>query len=418
MGAELDHLEQDGVLERVSHSDWATPIVVVRKPTGKVRICGDFKVTLNPVLKSDIHPFPLPEELFHKLNQGYKFSKIDLANAYLQIELEDKSVVINTHQGLYRYKRLPFGLTCAPAVFQKIVEKVIQGIPGTANYLDDIIVTGTTEKEHLQLTLSKLKESGFRLRRDKCKFFQDTVEYLGHTIDNQGIYPQPAKIYAIANMPYPKNIAELRSFLGMVNYYDRFTPGLATRCAILNDLLHKESTWCWTVEHSQAVDTIKEALTSSTTLSHYDPKLPLSIACDASQVGIGAVLFHTLPDNVEKPIAYASRKLSKAEKNYTQIQKEALAILYGIQKFRQYLLGRKFNLITDHKPLLTIFHPAKGIPETAASRLQRWAIILSAYDFVVQYKLTTKHGNADGLSRLPLNITEQDDQSDECRMCN
>ena len=137
----------------------------------------------------------------------------------------------------------------------------------------------------------------------------------------------------------------------MVNYYDCFTPGLATKCAVLNDLLHKESTWCWTAEHSQAVDAIKEALTSLTTLSHYNPTLPLSIACDASQVGIGAVLLHTLPGNVEKPIAYASRKLSKAEKNYAQIQKEALAIVYGIQKFRQYLLGRKFNLITDHKPL-------------------------------------------------------------------
>ena len=419
VGAELDRLEKDGVIERVTHSDWATPIVVVRKPTGKVRICADFKITLNPVLKPDIHPFPLPEELFHKLNQGCKFSKIDLADAYLQIELDDKSkefVVITTHQGLYRYKRLPFGLSSAPAVFQKIVETAIQGIPGTANYLDDIIVTGATEKEHLtnlQLTLSKLKESGFRLRMDKCKFFQDTVEYLGHIIDNQGIHPQPAKLDAIANMPYPKNIAELRSFLGMVNYYDRFTPGLATKCAVLNDLLHKGSTWCWTSEHSQAVDAIKEALTSSTTLSHYDPKLPLSIACDASQVGIGAVLFHTLPDNVEKPIAYASRKLGKAEKNYAQIQKEALAIVYGIQKFRQYLLGRKFNLITDHKPLLTIFNPAKGIPETAASRLQRWAIILSAYDFVVQYKPTAKHGNADGLSRLPLNVTEPDDLSEE-----
>ena len=148
---------------------------------------------------------------------------------------------------------------------------------------------------------------------------------------NQGMHPQPAKIDAIANMPYPKNITKLHSFLGMVNYnYDRFTPGLATKCAVLNDLLHKESAWCWTVEHSQAVDTIKEALTSSTTLSHYDPKLPLSIACDASQVGIGAVLFHTLPDNMEKPIAYASRKLSKAEKNYAQIQNEALAIVYRI----------------------------------------------------------------------------------------
>ena len=132
-------------------------------------------------------------------------------------------------------------------MFQKIVEKANHGIPGTANYLDDIIVTGATEKEHLtnlQLTLSKLKESGFRLRMDKCKFFQDTVKYLGHIIDNQGIHPQPAKLDAIASMPYPKNIAELRLFLGVVNYYDRFTPGLAMKCAVLNDLLHKRSTWC------------------------------------------------------------------------------------------------------------------------------------------------------------------------------
>ena len=162
---------------------------------------------------------------------------------------------------------------------------------------------------------------------------QDTVEYLGHIIDNHGIHPHPAKNDAITNMLYPKNIAELRSFLGVVNYYDLFTPGLATKCAILNDLLHKGSTWCWTVEDSQAVDAIKEALTSSITLSHYDSKLPLSIACDASQVGIGTVLFHTLPNNIEKPTTYASRKLSKAEKNYTQIQKEALAIVNGIQKF-------------------------------------------------------------------------------------
>jgi len=161
VGAELNRLEKDGVLEKVSHSDWATPIVVVKKPSGKVRLRGDFKVTLNPVLKTDIDPFLLPEELFHKLNQGCKFSKIDLVDAYLQIELDAESrnlVVINTHQGLYHYKWLPFGLSCAPAVFQKIVEKVIQNIPGTANYLDDIIVTCGTEKEHLAnlaLTLAK-----------------------------------------------------------------------------------------------------------------------------------------------------------------------------------------------------------------------------------------------------------------------
>ena len=147
---------------------------------------------------------------------------------------------------------------------------------------------------------------------------------------------------------------------------------------------------------------IKSSLTSTEALTHYDPDLLISLACDASCVGVGAVIFHTLPDGKEKVIAYASRKLSQVEKNYAQIQKEALSIIYSVQKFREYLMGRKFCLITNHKPLLTIFHPAKGIPEMAASRLQWWAIILSAYNYEVKYQSSDKHGNADALSRLPL----------------
>ena len=149
-------------------------------------------------------------------------------------------------------------------------------------------------------------------------------------------------------MPNPNNQKELRSFLGMVNYYDRFTPGLASKCANLNDLLHKEAAWQWDKHHAASVQEIKTALTSTEALAHYDPSLPLNLSCDASSVGVGAVIFHTLPDSTEKVIAYASRKLSQAEKNYAQIQKEALAIVFGVQKFRQYLLGRKFCLITDH----------------------------------------------------------------------
>lgn len=237
---------------KVSHSD--CPVVVV---SGKVRICGDFKVTLNPVLKTDIHPFPFLEELFHKLNQGCKFSKIDLADAYIQIELdaESRNLVINTHQGLYHYKQLPFGLSFAPAVFQRTVERVIQNIPGTANYLDDIIMTGSTEKEHLanlELTFARLKQNGFHLRMDKCKCFQSEIEYLGHVIDSEGIHPQPAKIDAIIKMLRPINQAELHSFLGMVIYYDRLIPGLATNCAMLNDLLHKDALWCWTTQYSHS----------------------------------------------------------------------------------------------------------------------------------------------------------------------
>ena len=421
MGAELDQLEKNGVIERVSQSDWATPIVVVRKPGGKVRVCGDFKVTVNPVLKNDVYPLPLLEELFHKLNGGTKFTKLDLADAYLQIKLDESSkqlVVLNTHQGLYRYKRMPFGLSCAPAIFQRIIEQTVGDIPGVASYLDDIIVTGKTETDHLtnlQRTLERLKESGFRLRKSKCSFFQSSVVYLGHVIDTDGIRPLTNKVEAIRKMPLPEDPKQLRSFLGMVNYYDKFLPGLATKCACLNDLLHKDKKWYWTEEHSKAVDAIKESLTSADTLAHYDPTLPLTLACDASTVGVGAVILHTYPDGKEKPIAYASRKLTKAEKNYAQIQKEALGIVYGVQKFKQYLLGRKFKLHTDHKPLLSIFHPHRGIPEVAASRLQRWAITLSAYDYEVHYQPSAQHGNADALSRLPLDHDEsvQRDEQEE-----
>ena len=417
MGTELDSLEKEQVLEKVTHTDWATPLVVVRKPSGKVRLCGDFKVTLNPALKTDVYPFPLPEELFQKLNGGHKFSKLDLAEAYLQIPLDEKSTeltVINTHQGLYKFKRLPFGLSSAPAIFQKFIEQLVRDIPGVACYLDDIIVTGRSEQEHLnnlQMTMDKLHASGLHLKLEKCQFFQDSVMYLGHILDKEGVRPHPDKVKAINAMPDPQNQSELKFFLGMVQYYDRFIPGLATDCAVLNHLLQKHSKWSWKLEHTKAVEAVKTSLTSADTLTHYDPSLPLSLACDASPVGIGAVIFHTFIGGIEKPVAYASRKLTVAEQNYAQIQKEALGIVFGVQKFRQYLMGHKFQLIIDHKPLVTIFYPNKGIPEMAASRLQRWAIILSSYDYEVKYQPSTLHGNADGLSRLPLQNepVEQDD---------
>ena len=245
---ELDHLKKQGVIKKIPHSDWATPIVVVRKTVCKVHICGDFKITIDPVLKTNIYPLPLPEELFQSLNGGSKFSKIDLADAYLQIELDEelKKLVVNTHKGLYQYQRLHFGLSCAPALFQKIIDQTIADIPGVVCYLDDIIVTDKTDQEHttnLQKVLERLKAVGFHLKREKCKFFQSQFQYLGHIIDKEGIRPVPEKIKAIIDMPKPKNPKELHFFLGMVNYSDRFTPGLASKCACLNDLLHKDAKW-------------------------------------------------------------------------------------------------------------------------------------------------------------------------------
>ena len=217
-------------------------------------------------------------------------------------------------------------------------------------------------------------------------------------------------------MPEPQSQSELRSFLGMVQDYDYFVPGLANNRAVLNDLLQKNYKWNWTSKHTGAIETVKASLTSADTLTHYNPSLPLSLAYDASPVGIGAVIFHTFPGGTEKPVAYASRKLTAAEQKYAQIQKEALGIVFGVQKFRQYLLGCKFQLITDHKLLMTIFHPNKGILEMAASRLQCWAIILSyaSYDYDVKCQTSASHGNADGLSRLPLQDkpSEQDESAE------
>eukprot|EP00118_Oscarella_pearsei_P024180 m.300985 g.300985 ORF g.300985 m.300985 type:complete len:663 (+) comp40804_c0_seq14:1019-3007(+) len=327
-----------GVIEAVNHSEWAAPLVPVPKSDGSVRLCGDYKVTVNPSLNVDAHPLPNPEDLFATLAGGVMFSKLDLANAYQQVLLDDESrkyVTVNTHRGLFQYTRLPFGIASAPAVFQEIMDKVLQGIPGV-------------------------------------------------------------------NAPAPKNVSELRSFIGLVNYYGRFVPNLSTTISPLNKLLRKESKWEWSSPQKNAFESLKETLSSATVLTHYDGKAPLKLACDASCCGIGAVIAHVMPDGQERPIAYASRSLNKAERNYSQIEKEALGLVFGVKKFHKYLYGRKFTLVTDHKALTTVLGPKTGVPTLAAARMQRWALTLSAYHYDIEFKPTDKHGNADGLSRLPL----------------
>ena len=202
-----------------------------------------------------------------------------------------------------------------------------------------------------------------------------------------------------------------------MNYYRKFLPNLAAIVQPLNDLLQKEKKWIWSLKCTRAVQTAKELLTTSNILTHYDPTLPLKLAADASQYGLGAVISHVLPGGEEKPIAFASRSLSKSEQNYAQIDKEALALIYGVQKFHTYIFGRKFTLVTDHQPLTTILGPKKGIPSVAAARLQRWAILLSAYTYDIEFRNTTAHGTADALSRLPLPRKGPEHPS-EVQLCN
>lgn len=405
--AELERLEKQGVIIPITHSDWATPIVPVLKSDSKsVRICADFKTTLNKVLIVDQYPLPRQEDLFSALNGGKYFTKLDATQAFLQLELDEDSkqyMVLNTHKGLFQCQRLQYGLASGPAVFQMAMDKMLQGLSGVICFIDDVLVVGKNSEEHLQnlnKVLQRFRERGVRLKQSKCKFMQTSVTFLGYRMDEDGIHPTEDKIRAIQEAPRPRNVSELRAWIGLVNYYGKFIQNLATLMHPFYVRLRKEKEFDWPAECEAAFKQVKGQLTSSQVLTHYDPSKKLKLECDASPYGLGAVISHETKTG-DRPIAYASRTLSAAEKNYAQIEKEALAIIFGLKKFHEYLFGRTFILVTDHKPLLAIFDPKRQVPPVAASRLQRWAMFLGAHSYEIKFRPTDKHCNADGLSRLP-----------------
>ncbi|KAL5478092.1 hypothetical protein EMCRGX_G024972 [Ephydatia muelleri] len=285
------------------------------------------------------------------------------------------------------------------------MDSVLQGIPKVIVYIDDILITGSTDKEHLETlekVLYKLKEAGIHLNKDKCFFLQESVVYLGYKIDKNGIHPLAEKVEAVKNAPEPKNITELKSYLGLLTYYSRFLPRMATMLAQLYRLLQAKIPWNWTQKEKMAFENSKNLLLSAKVLVHFDPNKELILACDASSYGVGAVLSHKMPDGTERPIAFASRTLSSAEKNYSQLEKEGLACIFGVKRFHLYLYGRNITIVTDHKPLLQLFDPQRGIPMQVSGRIQRWIMTLAVYKYKLVFKKTEEHGNADALSRLPM----------------
>ncbi|CAC5424361.1 unnamed protein product [Mytilus coruscus] len=231
------------------------------------------------------------------------------------------------------------------------------------------------------------------------------VEYFAFIVNKDGIQPSPKKVEAMLKVPEPENVKELQSWLGLVNYYRKFIPDMSTVLQPLNELLTKKSKWNWNENCKKSFLKISKLLSSTKVLAHYDPNVNVELAVDASPYGLGCVISHKYENGEERPIAYASRTLTSAERNYSQIEREALAIIFGVTRFHQYLYGRKFTLITDNKPLSLLLGPKTGIPMLAASRIQRWAIQLSGYQYDVKCKSSSENANADGLSRLPLKET-------------
>ena len=405
---DLERLERAGTIEPVQYSEWAIPIVPVMKSDGTVRVYGDYKLTVNKVSKLDGYLIPKLDDLYTKLVGGQTFTELDLSHAYEQMLVAENSkelLTINTHKGLYRYNRLPYGVASAPGIFQRTMEGLLRGIPSTGVLLDNILITGPSTEEHLDNTekvLRRLSEAGLRLKAVKCQFMKPVLECLGHRVDTEGFHPVEAKVKSIKEAPAPKNTTELKSFLGMLNFYGKFIPNLSSILEPLHRLLRKEVVWKWEVEKQQAFDKAKNQLQSSDVPVHYDSEKELVVSCDASPCGVGAVLSHVMEDGSKRPVAYASRTLSTAEGNYGHLDKEALAVVFAVKTFHQFLYGRHFKIYTDHKPLLGLLNPEKATPSMASSRMQRWALTLLAYEYELLYRPGHENGNPDGLSRLPV----------------
>ncbi|KAL7724915.1 hypothetical protein ACLKA6_020051 [Drosophila palustris] len=417
---EAQRLTDAGIWKPVKFSSWASPIVLAPKPGGALRICGDFKQGVNSQLDIEQYPLPTRESLLHAIRCGTHFSKIDLKDAYLQMELDEEAkeiMVVNTPLGLFQYQRLPYGIASAPAIFQRHLEQLLSGIEGCGNYLDDIIISAPTVEQHLariEQILCILQENGIRCKKEKCFFLQDEIEYLGRRVSTRGILPDNSGLAAVKELKPPTNLQQLDAFMGKVNYYCNFIPNYSQLASPLNQLRRKNTPFKFGPDQQQAFTALKTHILNATELAHFNENLPLVLATDASSFGIGVVLSHIQPDGKERPIAFASKTLDVHQVRYSQIEKEALSIIFGVKKFHQYLYGRKFILITDHKPLVTIFNPSKHLPTMTSNRLQRWAIILMAYNFEIKYRSTAAHGNADALSRLPISSDAKFDKEEAC----
>ncbi|XP_070387200.1 uncharacterized protein [Dermacentor albipictus] len=420
---EIDRLVKHGILSPVDSAEWATPLVPVIKKNGSIRLCGDFKVTANAACVTEQYPLPKIRDIFANLNGGEVFSTIDLKDAYSQLPLDEetkKILVVNTPKGLFCFNRLPFGVASAPAIFQRRMDGILQGIPGIQVYLDDVVVAEKRGNcETLREVFRRFRQHGVKLNPQKCKFRQAEVEFLGHRINTNGLLPKMDNIAAIMEMPKPTGVAELRAFLGFVTYYHSFLGNLATVLEPLHELLRKNTRWQWGARQDNAFRATKRLLEEAKFLAHYDPSKPLILETDASSCGVGAVLYHRV-NGQDRPIGFRSRTLSAAERNYSQIEREALAVVFGVTKFREYLLGNHFTLVTDHKPLLSLFSPDKPVPAMAAARIQRWSLLLSAYNYKIQFKPGKTLIPADTLSRLPVRQEHNNTKAaeDDARACN
>lgn len=408
----LDKLERDGIIEKISDATpWVSPLVVIPKKDGDIRLCVDMRMA-NQAIQRERHPTPTVDDLIHKLNGATVFTKLDLRSGYHQLSLAEESRHITTfatHKGLRRYKKLNFGTNSASEIFQQVISEQIRDIPNAINISDDIIIFGKTQADHdeaLRAVFQRFSLIGLTLNWDKCEFSQSQLTFFGFVFSGDGISPDPTKVDAIRNCPPPRSVKDVRSFLGMATYCAKFIPNFSDLSEPLRELTRKNVSFSWTSRHAQSFDAVKAALTSETVMAYFDKTKETELITDASPSGLSAILTQKVPGSDERHVvAYVSRALSDVERRYSQTEREALAIVWAIERLHIYLYGGHFKLITDCKPVELILTNPKSRPP---ARIERWNLRLQDYDFEVSYTKGIDNPS-DFLSRhLPVNDHTED----------
>ena len=393
-----------------SDSPWASPVVLVRKKDGSLRFCIDYR-SLNLATKSDTFPLPRIDDLLDQLGNAKYFSTLDLAAGYWQVQMDPDSrekTAFITHQGLYEFNVMPFGLKNAPAVFQRLMNKVLMGLNPengrdfVAVYLDDVIIFSDTFEdhlEHLKLVLQRFAAAGLKLKPSKCHFICQTVEYLGHTITPQGISPNNSRVVAIQSFPIPTSVKEVRQFVGLASYYRRFINGFAKIAQPLHQLTQKDAQFNWSPDCQQSFQQLTDTLVSSPVLAYPDFSKKFTLETDASLKGLGAVLSQLQEDNRLHPVAYASRSLSAVEKRYAVTELETLAVVWAISHFHAYLYGHDVTVYTDHSAVKAVLET----PSPSAKHARWWSKVYASGVRSVQivYRPGKENSSADALSRNP-----------------
>ena len=400
---EIAKMEANGII-RKSISPWASPVVIVDKKGGDKRICIDYR-KLNAVTKPDAYPLPRIDNMLESFGQAKWFTTLDLASGYWQVAMKEKDIektAFTTPFGLYEFLVMPFGLSYAPGTFQRLMNRVLQDFLDdfVAVYLDDVIIytKGSFEQhmDHLRQVFKALKEANLKIKLKKCHFALPNIHFLGHVVGQDGIRPDPEKIEKVKHFPVPTNLTQLRAALGLFSYYRKFIKDFSRIAKPMLTLLKKDAPFSWTEKQQNAFDRLKEMLVKAPILGYPDFEKPFIIYTDASGIGLGAVLSQVKEDGKEHVIAYASRSLSPAEKNYSVTDQECLAVVWAIKKFQHYLGLLPFTIITDHIALKWL-----QTSKMPSGRRARWVMELQQYDFSIKHRPGKTNANADALSRAP-----------------